>query len=111
MRDEKIAEVSKKHGKSRKSRLYNVWVGMRQRCNDKNHKSYKNYGGRGIRVCEEWDDFESFEAWALDNGYDKDAPYGECTLDRIDVNGNYEPSNCRWVDAATQARNKRKKNE
>ena len=72
-----------------------------------NHKSYKNYGGRGIKVCDEWDNFEAFEKWALESGYNPDAEYGECTLDRIDVNGDYEPSNCRWVDIQTQAANRR----
>lgn len=81
---------------------------MRQRCNDPAHKSYHNYGGRGITVCSEWDDYAAFERWAFDNGYDPSAPYGACTLDRIDVNGNYEPGNCRWVDAKEQAKNKRK---
>lgn len=106
LRDEKIAKVNAKHNKSH-SRLYNVWNGMRQRCNDPNHKSYKNYGGRGIKVCDEWDNFEAFEKWALESGYNPDAEYGECTLDRIDVNGDYEPSNCRWVDIQTQAANRR----
>ena len=109
LRDDMIAEVNKKHGKAgvgKKSRLYNVWVGMRQRCNDKNHTSYHNYGGRGISVCPEWDDFETFESWALVNGYDPDAEYGKCTLDRIDVNGNYEPGNCRWISMSEQNKNK-----
>jgi hypothetical protein len=79
---------------------------MRQRCNDKNHTSYHNYGGRGISVCPEWDDFEAFESWALVNGYDPDAEYGKCTLDRIDVNGNYEPGNCRWISMSEQNKNK-----
>lgn len=107
-RNEKIGRINKTHGKSHKSRLYNVWNGMRQRCNDPNHKSYKNYGGRGILCCEKWNDFTAFETWAFQAGYDENAPYGRCTLDRIDVNGNYEPDNCRWIAIKEQASNKRK---
>lgn len=80
---------------------------MRHRCANSNDASYKYYGGRGITVCEEWGDYERFRNWALANGYDPNAPQGECTIDRIDVNGNYEPSNCRWVDMKTQNANKR----
>lgn len=96
-----------KHG-YHDERLYNVWKGMKSRCNNINNSVYHNYGGRGIRVCEEWDsDYCSFREWALNTGYDENAPRGECTLDRIDVNGNYCPENCRWVDQATQACNTR----
>lgn len=96
-----------KHGDAH-SRLYNVWSGMKARCYNKNSLAYKNYGGRGIRICNEWlNDYAAFQKWALANGYDDQAPHGECTIDRINVNGDYEPSNCRFVSMAVQARNKR----
>lgn len=98
----------RKHGKI-KTRLYNVWVSMNNRCLNPQNPSYKIYGGRGIRVCEEWQrDFECFRLWAVENGYDENAKYGQCTIDRIDVDGNYEPSNCRFVDMKVQAQNKRR---
>lgn len=87
--------------------LFDVWRTMKERCLNKTYKGFPNYGGRGITVCDEWLDFENFRTWANSNGYREDAGRGKCTLDRIDVNGNYEPSNCRWVDAKTQARNRR----
>lgn len=91
------------------SRLYHVWQGMKTRCTKPNYKYWKDYGGRGITYCKEWEDFEAFQEWALENGYDEHAPQGKCTLDRIDNNGNYEPSNCRWVDGHTQNMNRRVK--
>ena len=92
-----------------KSRLYCVWHNMKDRCYNPSATSYKNYGGKGVTVCDEWrNSFKSFYDWAYENGYDENAPRGQCTLDRIDPFGNYEPSNCRWADAKTQANNQRR---
>lgn len=84
-------------------RLYKIWQGMRQRCNNSNNKDYGGYGGRGIKVCAEWDGNSSeFMRWALENGYSE-----KLSIDRIDTNGSYCPDNCRWATATQQARNKR----
>ncbi len=92
---------------ARNSRLYkSVWNKLFQRCYNQNCHDYKNYGGRGIKVCDDWHSYLSFRNWAVANGYDEAAPYGVCTLDRIDVNGDYCPENCRFVDLTTQCRNK-----
>ena len=96
-----------KHGMTH-TRLYAVWCDMRRRCNNPKTPEYKNYGARGIKVCTEWDnDFKLFNDWAMKNGYDENAPHGDCTIDRIDVNGDYCPENCRFVDLIVQGSNKR----
>ena len=93
-----------KHGHSKKDRIYNIWNAMKKRCYYKKDKCYKDYGERGISVCKEWlHDFQTFYNWAMANGYKEDL-----SLDRINVNGNYEPSNCRWATNKEQANNTRR---
>ena len=103
---EKWIESSKTHGMS-DSKIYHVWRNMKERCYNPKNKRYKDYGGRGIIVCKEWcDDFSNFYNWAISSGYNPNAEFGECTLDRINVNGNYEPNNCRWVTNKEQQNNR-----
>ena len=100
----KIAKVTGKvHGQSN-SRIYRIYKHMVNRCYLKTSADYKNYGERGIKVCCEWkNDFKVFYDWAMSNGY-----ADNLTIDRIDVNGNYEPSNCRWVTKEIQNKNTRR---
>lgn len=94
------------HGHARGKRVspeWSAWKGMRQRCHSTTHKRYPLYGGRGIRVCQQWRD--SFEAFFADMGR---KPSERHSLDRIDVNGDYEPGNCRWADQQEQCRNQRR---
>lgn len=99
--------ANKTHGQST-TRLYYVWRNMLNRCYNEKVMDFPNYGGRGIEVCQEWKgSFQTFSDWAFANGYDSTAKRGEYTLDRIETDGNYEPSNCRWATEKEQANNKR----
>ena len=95
-------KANKTHGESNKSKEYQAWISMLRRCDNPNTIYYKNYGGRGITVCPEW--INSYEQFLADVGR---APSPQHSLDRIDVNGNYEPNNVRWTTWTIQAKNKR----
>lgn len=83
-------------------KIYKKWQHMISRCENKNDISFKNYGARGIKVCNEWKNYDVFAKWSLDNGFKENLE-----LDRIDVNGNYEPNNCRYITNLENRRNKR----
>ncbi len=91
----------KTHGETG-TRLYGIWTKMRTRCLNPKAKEYKYYGGRGINICKEWNEFEKFQSWAFSHGYSYNL-----TIDRINCDGNYEPSNCRWATKLQQVMNRR----
>lgn len=97
---ERMQEIKTTHGKSQ-TRLYRIWTAIRQRCMNPNTVKAHNYMKRGIKICKEWDQFENFYTWAMEAGYSD-----RLSIDRIDVNGDYTPQNCRWASAETQANNK-----
>lgn len=89
-------------GEEMKNRLYSIYQGMTKRCYYPDNQNYKYYGGKGIVICNEWkSDFSAFKKWSLENGYQDNL-----TIDRINTNGNYEPSNCRWVSMKEQCNNR-----
>ena len=100
-KEQRIKSITKHN--LRYTKIYNTWLNIKNRCYNKRNVQYNDYGGRGIKVCDEWlNDFMSFYNWSMGNGYKEDL-----TIDRINNDGDYEPSNCRWVTVKIQNRNKR----
>ena len=104
LQKEIMSKVKTRHGDSHKNRLYTIWCGMKSRCFNKNNSAYMNYGGRGISMCEEWiESYADFKNWAINNGYND-----SLTIERINVDGNYEPNNCKWATWKEQGNNTRR---
>ena len=96
-----MAEKMRTHG-GYGTRLYTIWKSMKERCLNPNYRDSPHYGGRGITICNEWaNDFSTFRDWAMASGY-----VHPLTIERVDVNGNYEPSNCTWITISEQQKNK-----
>lgn len=94
-------EKFNRHDLTSYGRLYSIWINIKSRCNNKNNAGYYRYGKRGISICEEWNkSFINFAIWSIFNGYEDDL-----SIDRINVDGDYEPSNCRWADSFVQLNN------
>jgi hypothetical protein len=98
----KFSKATLTHGMTGQ-RLYRVWRSMKARCDNPNDSAYENYGARGIEVCDQWQEFEPFRDWSLANDYN-----AKMTIERNNVNGNYEPSNCRYIPLGEQTRNTRR---
>lgn len=106
-RNKLVSKRRSKHNMTN-TKLHHIWCGMRARCNNQNNHAYKDYGGRGIKVCDEWqNDFLVFYNWAIKNGYKEENKGFECSIERINVDGNYEPSNCTFKNAKGQVNNRR----